>query len=376
MSELVIVRDTNIRKNLLATASALALVAYIAATDTARAEDIDHPTVWIDLGGQMEQSQGTAGQFSATFMTALDPVPEVYGNDIFFKNQKPAKFGFGAQGSLSFQPEDSNWIFSASLRFGRSQNNRHVHQQGPEVKGQSRYSDRQPPLHAAPFADEKGAFDESHTILDFEVGREVGLGAFGNATSYIDVGIRLAQFSSKSDVDAMGRGNINFFPSLGRVGVITFYNYTMFAHAERSFHGVGPSLSWNASAPLLGDKDDGELTFDWGINGALLFGRQKAKVTHTTQAYQLPTAYYSWYAVNYYTRVYQHPHQNVRSRSVAVPNLGGFAGISVRYNNAKVSLGYRADFFFGAMDAGIDTRHAADMSFHGPFAKISVGLGG
>jgi hypothetical protein len=57
-----------------------------------------------------------------------------------------------------------------------------------------------------------------------------------------------------------------------------------------------------------------------------------------------------------------------------VPNVGGFAGLSVRRANAKVSFGYRADFFFGAMDAGIDARHTEDMSFHGPFAKISVGL--
>ena len=68
----------------------------------------------------------------------------------------------------------------------------------------------------------------------------------------------------------------------------SFYNYTMFAQAARSFHGVGPSLSWNASATLLGNKDAGELTFDWGINGAVLFGRQKAKTSHTTQAYHLP----------------------------------------------------------------------------------------
>jgi hypothetical protein len=59
-----------------------------------------------------------------------------------------------------------------------------------------------------------------------------------------------------------------------------------------------------------------------------------------------------------------------------VPNLGGFAGMSLKFPNAKVSLGNRADFFFGAMDAGIDTRHTDDMNFHGPFAKISVGLGG
>ena len=65
-----------------------------------------------------------------------------------------------------------------------------------------------------------------------------------------------------------------------------------------------------------------------------------------------------------------------RSRFVTVPNLGGFAGASFRFSGAKVSLGYRADFFFGAMDGGIDTRKSEDIGFYGPFATISVGLGG
>ncbi|HVP85004.1 MAG TPA: hypothetical protein VMS78_09800 [Rhizomicrobium sp.] len=43
---------------------------------------------------------------------------------------------------------------------------------------------------------------------------------------------------------------------------------------------------------------------------------------------------------------------------------------------AKVSLGYRADFFFGAMDGGIDTRESYNRNFYGPYASISIGLGG
>jgi hypothetical protein len=65
-----------------------------------------------------------------------------------------------------------------------------------------------------------------------------------------------------------------------------------------------------------------------------------------------------------------------RSRSVVVPNVGGFVGMSLRFPNAKVSLGYRIDAFFGAMDGGIDTRKTYDRDFYGPFATISIGLGG
>ena len=65
-----------------------------------------------------------------------------------------------------------------------------------------------------------------------------------------------------------------------------------------------------------------------------------------------------------------------RSRTVVVPNVGGFAGASFNFSNAKVSLGYRADFFFGAMDGGIDTAKSENRGFYGPFAIVSVGFGG
>jgi len=59
-----------------------------------------------------------------------------------------------------------------------------------------------------------------------------------------------------------------------------------------------------------------------------------------------------------------------------VPNAGGTAGISVRYPNAKLTLGYRADFFFGAMDGGVDARKSETRGFYGPFATVSMGFGG
>lgn len=66
----------------------------------------------------------------------------------------------------------------------------------------------------------------------------------------------------------------------------------------------------------------------------------------------------------------------LRHKSVIVPNLGGFAGVSFKFRSAKVSLGYRGDFFFGAMDAGNDTRKIKNVGFYGPFATISVGIRG
>lgn len=168
------------------------------------------------------------------------------------------------------------------------------------------------------------------------------------------------------------RPEVNIYQP-GFFAYFSFHNYTMFANAEREFHGIGPSVSWNGSATLIGNADRGEATFDWGINGALLFGRQKAKTSHTSQGYYHPPTYYAYL---YYAKTGPFDHHSTRSRSSVVPNFGAFAGLSVRKGAAKLSLGYRADFFFGAADTGIDAREKKTLGFYGPFATISIGLGG
>jgi hypothetical protein len=59
-----------------------------------------------------------------------------------------------------------------------------------------------------------------------------------------------------------------------------------------------------------------------------------------------------------------------------VPNLGGYIGASARYNNAKISFGYRADTFFGAMDGGQAAAKDYNRGFYGPYMNVSIGLGG
>ena len=59
---------------------------------------------------------------------------------------------------------------------------------------------------------------------------------------------------------------------------------------------------------------------------------------------------------------------------MTVPNLGGYAGLSANYSNAKISFGYRVDEFFGAMDGGQDTAKSYNRGFYGPYANVSLGL--
>lgn len=59
-----------------------------------------------------------------------------------------------------------------------------------------------------------------------------------------------------------------------------------------------------------------------------------------------------------------------------MPNLGGFAGVSFLYSDAKVNFGYLGDFLFGAIDGGLDTAKKETRGFYGPFATVNIGLGG
>jgi hypothetical protein len=385
MNELIDTRANRVivRKQLLATVSAITLTTYIASTNFAVAEDANRPTVWVELGGQLEFLQGTSSPFTAPFMS-ITPTPEPYQHVSPTGTQKPSSHGFGLEGKIEFQPEASDWIFSVGIRYGRSHAKRHLHQQTGLPPLPFTYSAFGSIGHATKifneqaFADSRLLANESHAVIDFQAGKDVGLGVFGRqGSSTFSAGVRFAQFSTKSAVDILAHPTIDVdYAKL--FGIITFpvsafHAYTMHARAERSFHGIGPSLSWNASAALLGN-DHAQLDLDWGINAALLFGRQKAKTSHATQAYYLTgKQVYHAYVQAYPPRNTDNP---LRSRSVIAPNLGGFAGISVKYPNAKISLGYRADFFFGAVDAGIDQRQTKDLGFHGPFATLSIGLGG
>src|SRR6185437_4202805 len=381
-----------LRWNLLAGTSALALAAY-AALGSASAEDDTLPSVWIDLGGQVEQIGGLSNPFTAPFMTAVAPTPAPYRDDIFVKGQEPARFAFGLDGKATFRPKDSDWIVSLGIRYGRSQAKRHIHHQTDTptaittvYKGYPTYGYKQVTARVgtAAIADVKTTYQESHTIIDFQAGKDVGLGILGrNGTSNLNVGVRFAQFQAKSSSAMNGLPSVGidslYSAKYGANLTPNFHQYTMHANAVRSFSGVGAILSWNASAALVGQPESGELAIDFGVNAAVLFGRQKAKTDHTTQSYH-----------NYYTQTngpyhYYHEHHLVysprashstRFRNVAVPNIGGYAGLSWKWPNAAVNLVYRYDAFLNAMDIGIDSTKKSTLSFHGPYASISIGLGG
>ena len=389
MSELINRNDNRatIRWKLLTGASALALTAYVSSAGLAKAEDASHPLVWIQLGGQLSQLSDSAEIFAPDFPTTR---PSIFSPSQEF--EKSPQFGFDEEGKISFQPENSDWIFSASIRYGRASKDRHAHQQTYPSKQDYYLYPSFHVLHltrfprAARFADTSVRNSEQHTIIDFQAGQDVGLGLFGkNGSSTVNLGVRFAQFrdksniSLKSDPDWHFQGKYYYYNAYKIEFLIQPYHSNAAGfRADRSFRGVGPSLSWSGSAPFAGNAQGGELDVDWGVNAALLFGRQRTRVQHhSTVRYNNGGRGYFYYGTNgvLATMTHNAPQAKTRSRNVTAPNVGGSVGLSWKLQNFKMSLGYRADFFFNAIDGGIDARKNENRGFFGPYASISIGLG-
>jgi iron complex outermembrane receptor protein len=362
----------SLQRRLLTSVSMLALLALVTPL-RAEADETDRPTVWIELGGQFERMDGTGEPYAPAFVAAYRD------SDVFHpispsQADKAPLFAIGAESSISFEPTDTNWVLSASILYGRSNGNKHVHHQvTPSAKALDHYYIYGHNIDIdARFADTRTPQSEGHTVVDFQAGKDFGLGMFGrDATSVFSFGVRFAQFASRARVNIEARPDLYDSPT--KANRLYFHVYTASAHSDRSFRGVGPSLSWKASAPVVGNRDDGEIDLDWGLDAAVLFGRQKSLTTHGTLARFHNGKYYHPYTA----LVYYHPPNPVaRARFVTVPNAGGFAALSIKYPAARISFGYRGEMFFGAVDGGWDSAHKQNLSFHGPYATISVGLGG
>ena len=361
MSELINRHDNRatIRWKLLTGVSALALAGYVSSAGSAYADDPTHPLIWLELDGQFAQQKNSEELFVPSFLLAS---PFGGASHVNLEKAPSTIWDKGAQ--FTFQPSGSDWVISAAIHYGRISRNEDHSQLISHVPSKYFYNAYQHPISY-------GA--ESHTVVDFQVGRDVGLGKFGgDGSSVLSAGVRFAQFHSKTTVDIKSQPT-------NHVLYTGYYRFYATFAAERKFSGVGPSLSWDGSADIAGNPSAGRITLDWGLNGAILFGRQRTRTQHQTKEnhiawfYSQPNPPYTGFASR--IPVYHASASSARSKRVTVPNVGGFAGVSLRYASAKISFGYRADFFFNPIDGGIDAAKKEDRAFYGPFASISIGIG-
>jgi len=365
MSEIETTRQQGARYRglLLATVSTIALLGAVCNSDAA---DNDTVPFWIELGGQYVQERNDIELFSPPFLASS---PFDGGSRVDAEKILPGSWDGSAR--LTYEPQGSDWLFSVSALYGKGDRHASIDQRTAHHPTDS--------LFYAAYQNVTAESSESHTIIDFAVGKDFGLGMFGNdGRSVLSLDVRYAQFNSRSGA-AIRSEPVNHALYSGS----HYYRFYATFAAKRKFSGVGPSLTWNSSARLLGSPSESSITLDWGLNGAVLFGRQRAQgqheitkeeIAHDVAGFYTP----SGHSLTFYAHV---PISRAgapfnREREVIVPNLGGFAGVSWCYPNAKVSIGYRADFFFGAMDGGIDAARRENIGFYGPFASVSVGIGG
>jgi iron complex outermembrane receptor protein len=226
--------------------------------------------------------------------------------------------------------------------------------------------------HAANFAVLDG---EEHTIADFMVGKEMGLGIFGEGgKSTLAAGLRYASFKSDSRVDAEGltEGYIAPVQTL-KYGVQHWRGSFTTLESTREFEGVGPTVSWESAVRLAGDDQIGHVDLDWRVGGGVLFGKQ----TMDSSEDRLSTYYYSPGGTTITpTTLYDEVVPRQRTEDVTVPNLSLTLGVSYAIDRVKVSTGYSYDRFFDAIDGGIDEAQTYDRTIHGPYLKFSLGFGG
>ncbi len=245
--------------------------------------DGKRPQVWLELGGNYAMMGANTEPYVPAFEHLIPdalPAPSTL--------QKSPAAGFDWEGKLSYQPEDTDWVLTAGIRYGRSSKDNSKHKSLPlhtrTAVGNGYFSipcSLEPSstacatAHEHEFMDAHDASSERHAILDFSLGRDFGLGTFGSST--INAGVRVAQFKSRADglfnTDPHYNFPINFLQKYHDV-------YNGVTHEERSFHGIGPEISWEATHPLLGSAEAGQIILDWGVNAGILFGKRRATVDH------------------------------------------------------------------------------------------------
>jgi len=347
------------------------------------------PQVWLTLGGGFTQLADGWQKFDPAFDSLI---PSGLPSPV--RAEKSPSGSFDLEGQLSFQPEDSDWVLKAGVRYGRSSTKKVIHKSLPVKTAEqivlppffAKYLGLPttvnctllPDAFSGPcpatagnreFVDATAQTHEDHVMLDFTLGRDVGLGSAGKGT--VGAGVRIAQFDTHTSAEFNVDPSVVFpSPLPFKYADIHHDIYDGKTQEVRSFHGIGPELTWDAEHPIWGSDENSDLAIDWGLNASVLFGRQKANVDHQTyhcRAIGIKTNLQCAYTTSL-AKTYK------RSRNVAVPNLGGYLGASVRYQNAKIKLGYRADWFSNVIDGGQEVHKDSDRSFYGPYLKVSVGL--
>ena len=356
-------RRNSVRLELLAGVSTVAFAIFL--NNATAGEHDDSATIWVELGSQLERVDGGGERFKPVFEAGLAQAGMLTPSSV----EVDPRYSFGGEAKVTFMPSASDWRITAAIRYGRSNGGKHRYQQRP-VTPVTLYHGTVAYPSQNKTSDSLSKQNEGHFVVDFKAGKDIGIGTQQGTDVTLSLGVRAAQFSSNSSLKASGLwGFYHSSPPPLHLPIINFDQYVAQAQVARNFSGIGPSLSVDGTS-AIDRSEQMNVSFDWSANASLLFGRQKTEINSSTVDNYHHSSFLGGQHIYPTTAI----EKTIRSRSAVIPNVGGSLALSLNFPRAKVTLGYRGDFFFGAVDGGIDTRKTYDRNFYGPFATISIGV--
>jgi hypothetical protein len=250
------------------------------------------------------------------------------------------KANWGWEGAIGFDWQAAAlapWHFSGQFRYGSS------------TKGQGFQRALAGTISTTHFAAStagNASIREDHWLVDFNVGRDFGL---GNGEAQWTLGVRVADLRSKLNL------NGNFaVAATNATGVITATHGVFSAQEKSEFLGAGPRLGVVGSTPL-----GGPWSFDWLAGAAVLFGERTLQRTATATTATGSVASLSFN----------------NSDNAAVFNADAQAGLSYWFSpTMKITASYRFDGYFNAIKTFDSSGNPVnvDRFYNGPMLRLTT----
>ncbi|MGH1419120.1 MAG: Lpg1974 family pore-forming outer membrane protein [Hyphomicrobiaceae bacterium] len=119
-----------------------------------------------------------------------------------------------------------------------------------------------------------GEYEEKRTVVDFEVGQDIGIG--GGSKTRVFGGVRYAHFKAETNLNTTS-GNGFGTPTYANIIPVGI-------DSESKFQGAGPRIGVQTTFPI-----SSRIGLSLGASGSILWGRQKVETTVNGAFLNLPT---------------------------------------------------------------------------------------
>ena len=349
----------------------------------------------VELGGQVQRHDAPNTTLQPDAADAFQGPLDIYGA----AQAEDLDWGDGGDAKVTWRPNSGPWSVSGAVRFGKTNGQQQTAFQhdtdpvcaflDPDMCADYATHPKYYPVTQVSMIERADApvYDrEAHIIVDFSVGKDLGLG--GLTASTVSAGLRYARLESKTDAQLYGIPEWRIPEGFYVTGYYPTHEIVnVRSTADRDFSGWGPQISWDAAMTLLSMSDTARFDVDWSIGGGVLFGDQEASIRTTarTRYYIIDPTSLLFYEMGTTTTgnvispesvEVAPPEAFSRSEGATVPNFNASLGLSLKMGAFKMGAGYRWERYFDAVDGGYREHEAEDRTIDGPYFKVSMGFGG